>query len=44
MSRLRSLLRNRPLLWIVPVLVFLALVAIAWMIARTPDSPYIYRI
>ena len=43
MKVLRTL-RERPLIWIVPLLVFLALLFIAWRIGRTPDSPYIYRL
>ncbi len=44
MSNLKTFLGERPLVWIIPVVVFLALVIVSWMASRTPDSPFVYRI
>lgn len=45
MSRLLEYLKRHPMVWIVPVF-FLTVVlgVLAWKLARTPDSPFIYRI
>jgi hypothetical protein len=47
-SRVKALLdylRRHPLVWIVPVTFFvLVLGLLAWRIARTPESPFVYRI
>ncbi len=38
-------LRRHPLVWIVPVTFFvLVLGLLAWKIAHTPESPFVYRI
>jgi hypothetical protein len=44
MQRLLEYLRTHKLAWMLPILVFLALLLIiAWKIAQTPDDPFAYR-
>ena len=45
MKNLLRFLAAHPLVWLVPLLLFvLVLGALAWKIAHTPDSPFVYRI
>jgi hypothetical protein len=37
-------LKAHPVAWILPIVVFVALLTwVAWQIGATPDSPFVYR-
>jgi hypothetical protein len=43
MAELLRFLRTHKLAWILPILVFLAvLLLVAWKVARTPRNPFVY--
>ena len=43
MRALFTYLREHPLVWIVPIVLFVGgLGLLAWKIGRTPTSPYVY--
>jgi hypothetical protein len=44
MNRILEYLRTHKLAWVLPIVLFLAvLLVIAWKIAQTPDDPFAYR-
>ncbi|HTE04977.1 MAG TPA: hypothetical protein VK824_02195 [Planctomycetota bacterium] len=44
MNRILIYLKGHKLAWMLPILLFLAvLLVVAWKIARTPDDPFAYR-
>jgi hypothetical protein len=44
MNRILAWLKTNKVAWMLPILVFLAvLLVVAWKIAHTPDDPFAYR-
>lgn len=44
MKEFLDFLKAHPVAWILPIVVFLALLSwVAWQIGATPDSPFVYR-
>jgi len=43
MKALIDYLKEHPIVWIIPLVLFVLIVGgIAWKLANTPDSPFIY--
>jgi hypothetical protein len=44
MRAILAYLKAHKLVWLLPILLFLALLLVlAWKIAQTPESPFVYR-